>query len=1059
MADYTYDQLVVIPNDDVLTDEVSEFVMRCIESIEDGHLLTVEDWGGNEVGCMDYILDAGNNIVYNEKMASYTYIDNELYHGKIDGYRASRIHYIRVAQLLVDLIYNNPHLEHDRYCNYDASVDDTDLESCLTKLVSTPRFLSTVRNFFGARNLDLTESCGVDEDTGRVITCFEMVFNKIESNDSMLNLLVHHANDEVLEQECSYNDGVAPCLYKIIDPDIPTNRPASRSSYLTILLEAMDINPSIRETLLNKPLYTLPDGTKSNWVDFMVEVNPQILDYIDSRYLFGRLIGNKKIDVVSAMCTMPGARESISCLDKILMDIEEAQEMEVDPNIPAQERHEFIQSMQTYRGLGDGVGNRITKTVCHNRDGSTVNCLDRLMALIGRAYSVDKIVLNTLLNNGGANKVMVDVGSALIKNSDVDIVTSQCHDEENRSMSCLQRYIDIFDKDVVFDLLTQYNGRSIPTSYEPIYNGYSALISSNDLTKPVCRVDGEFVSCISYLIDKYQSRFGGVDSFFKNQTNLRNFLTSSYIGRLKPITLRNGEVIDIRAKMYEHLPIDDFTESDMIFGAGNEYKYLKALESLHCQTDDAGQSLDGKSRRKCYDELCIRMSGAMSKSDKKWVADIVNSGEGLELRDDPIGICGVYDVVYTASNDEVKKQIYHQKLHHVFDRIRSLIAKNPRTTRRGMDAVVDLHLVTDSSYGSDDSDVVVVTYRDTVMNNEIDNKRVMISRIHKIPEVKRLFEQIPSLVDDLHKVVTQKPSKTAQTLKVVISNRPYDLLRASSCQPWSSCFNLRSGGHNDTIRTYIEYGAYIAYIVDDEWAPTWYARLYLVPANEDRTCLMIQKPYGLPEYQRILQDAVKVLLYDNGCNTGDCQYGYEVMSDIWSDDLRGMRVDYDAMHAAAQDLCINDQEVFETMRKQWRETTLKDYQKYHPKEYQQMYEEELDNIRNWKYESGQYDSINGVEITDDDKQMALQAVATILTDRFNVDQHVKLIREIHCRSKYYDYLDKLDENDFMVKLDEIRSGYDQWIDNRYVDKIEESEYDEIKRRWGDQFLHRAPVAL
>jgi len=91
--------------------------------------------------------------------------------------------------------------------------------------------------------------------------------------------------------------------------------------------------------------------------------------------------------------------------------------------------------------------------------------------------------------------------------------------------------------------------------------------------------------------------------------------------------------------------------------------------------------------------------------------------------------------------------------------------------------------------------------------------------------------------------------------------------------------------------------------------------------------------------------------------------------------------------------------------------------------------------------------------------MALQAVATILTDRFNVDQHVKSIREIHCWSKYYDYLDKLDENDFMVKSDEIRSGYDQWIDNHYVDKIGESEYDEIKRRWGDQFLHRAPVAL
>jgi hypothetical protein len=142
------------------------------------------------------------------------------------------------------------------------------------------------------------------------------------------------------------------------------------------------------------------------------------------------------------------------------------------------------------------------------------------------------------------------------------------------------------------------------------------------------------------------------------------------------------------------------------------------------------------------------------------------------------------------------------------------------------------------------------------------------------------------------------------SLKLVVSNRPVDYMRASTCQQWRSCLHSDIAGTNPNDRSdggystgfngnalafYIGTGGYVAYLAPDEFSPTWLARSFLIPmmnrkegdSDYDRrnsnNNFRINKVYGLPSYRVLITDALRELVYRNGYNhesmtTGDCEW-------------------------------------------------------------------------------------------------------------------------------------------------------------------------------------------
>jgi len=129
-----------------------------------------------------------------------------------------------------------------------------------------------------------------------------------------------------------------------------------------------------------------------------------------------------------------------------------------------------------------------------------------------------------------------------------------------------------------------------------------------------------------------------------------------------------------------------------------------------------------------------------------------------------------------------------------------------------------------------------------------------------------------------------KPSSNYTNLKLIISNRPYDMMRATSCQMWPSCFNLENGGFASSITTYMYSGCYIAYIASSEYPITWLSRCWIIPVDKDHSpakdakCVFIGRTYGEGQYATLLKDSLQVVFADHGINIDGCPSGGELLN-------------------------------------------------------------------------------------------------------------------------------------------------------------------------------------
>jgi hypothetical protein len=333
-----------------------------------------------------------------------------------------------------------------------------------------------------------------------------------------------------------------------------------------------------------------------------------------------------------------------------------------------------------------------------------------------------------------------------------------------------------------------------------------------------------------------------------------------------------------------------------------------------------------------YDEMCFHQSGT---SDHDFLVDIFDDVEGnSKLHRDPKNIVGVYDVSVGKSGEwsnehviryasAISRILYgseypigepyiirEEKMRAVpvglleaintlsdyefigkkTDNVRGKIKLDVYPLVRPTDVTGNPDYVV-NSFRSEGNDFMIDMYYQDITGNTLPQLRTqfpMKEALQKLPKKLKgkLQEKYPYLFGQLDAVLAMeidaknKPDEPdLSTYKLVISNKPTDIIRASGCQQWDSvsCMSIFGGSHNDSLESYLNAGSYIAYLTKkSEYEPQWLARLYMHQCDNCK-CVSIQDRLRYYEVDRgesrkypnwhLLYDAVKVVLADKGVNS------------------------------------------------------------------------------------------------------------------------------------------------------------------------------------------------
>jgi len=276
--------------------------------------------------------------------------------------------------------------------------------------------------------------------------------------------------------------------------------------------------------------------------------------------------------------------------------------------------------------------------------------------------------------------------------------------------------------------------------------------------------------------------------------------------------------------------------------------------------------------RECYDKLAIEYANAAKQFE--WVDNIVNgdSNSSMVNRPDPLGICGVYDVYDRSAPKSSVLRDYHRAIQSAVDLMQDRINGREVALSIGNEMVMG-SVSFEMDEASPDRVIVRVDVAGEHHDLYIPLSEFLADRASGTPieqAVKQVVHRDAGIVNAVQTAVTRKPAVNEVRLKLIISRRPADMFRASTCQHWSSCLDLREGCNRYTIGNYIPY-VYIAYLATDELAPTWLARMWLIPGYDvTARCVKQQPTYGLPQYTGLLNDAVNTVLYEHNVNH-DCK--------------------------------------------------------------------------------------------------------------------------------------------------------------------------------------------
>lgn len=514
-----------------------------------------------------------------------------------------------------------------------------------------------------------------------------------------------------------------------------------------------------------------------------------------------------------------------------------------------------------------------------SKQPQTVSCMQRSM----------EVIENNIPSNRRGEYVdnMMSHFNNRVVAGDMDLIQSRCRETDGTKVACISRYVDFL-----------HNISPIDT------DAASGLFRLKESVQSVCRdASGKNVPCISYAIGKIgpamvSSKYA-VDILlnpdFKKVMKLQIETDSGTKTSLGDVVCKNITVPDL-AKAIENRRGSIDTEQDVASNYSGSGKALEMLASCRC-TNTSSEA----ERKMCLDYFCLEKSNRVSQHtpwSKEYLQNLPTAyqKQGFDGSDDPLDITGVYDVRYNQMRDPSALMLYSDKammsiallkgaeqsdlisevtmiepgyLYYREFAGKYTLVGNDSTGKPSKSDIIRVPDLAESDYmlkvTTSDGEV----YTDSVASF-IDNG--------DIPSNVRLqFEPYRSVLDE---VKSSKPRVGETRLSLVIGNRPMDYMRTSTCQKWSSCYNMLGGENRNTLLTYMRSGAYVAYLVSNEFSPTWLARSWILPLAHDKHypipppdghyCVSVQRPYGETSYKTLITDAVMKILSDSGHNGSTC---------------------------------------------------------------------------------------------------------------------------------------------------------------------------------------------
>lgn len=563
--------------------------------------------------------------------------------------------------------------------------------------------------------------------------------------------------------------------------------------------------------------------------------------------------------------------------------------------------------LHALRAIAQNRRTDLSTITCSTDDGGNVALIDRIIDQVSQLYQstptisdekstgARKLIQYTssdvanaeCIDNGAAVPCIVKLLNSLGTNLDIVSTMSIIVDELPTPLHDLD--CTTYGVTSCIDLVVA-NMTSLHENEPRYYDMLASIIRDLNDSQSDPQCGPEKISCLEYIASNMQhlEEFFGIKSFMECA-----FAPSCNIENIKSMAKYCPNPENCLQTAYPTL-ISSIQESTT--AKTNASTLLTQLDAF----DDCSQRATSEKRRSCYDYRCFELTNAFQTTP--WTKNYLRDGMTYRQEGDPFSLCGIYDIEYIPAKSQYEVRKYRGRIMDALYAIESTLndhVENVRiydhTTRTAtaIPTKIQLSLLPLASYQNQTVPMVRedvrVRYISTIDGTVV---KESVFRFSKILSRFKLLQQLNKpLFQYVEQVVTRKPSENPVQLKLIVSNRPNDIMRATTCQRWSSCFDLGSGAYRNTVHSIIDYNGYVAYLAKDEYEPTWLARVYLLPCdttNNEGKCIMIQnevRNYAVDDtYAFVLYDAVNSVLYNHGFNTDECP---ERCYPLWFDDLAG----------------------------------------------------------------------------------------------------------------------------------------------------------------------------
>lgn len=793
-----------------------------------------------------------------------------------DGTPVKTTAFNKILDMVEDIAMN----DGDKYFSDRKTIKGTFYPMMLNNLIENPEITSNI-------NID-----GCIRSDGTRISCVEKIMElKDTATYSLASDMYRfmYQTFDISKEECEHADGyVTSCLNLVLD----------RPDMIPLIVQNQNID-------LTAPDCIDEELRPISCIDKIFNHFENTMELVNERY-------QANIEVVNADKALRDARWSPRATDEEKRELEKAYRRatrKYNKTVKNIKSDDFA-VINSIMALVKNQKYDLTTTPCHdtNNPNRTVNCLTKILDIVQSEPNTRNEIATAILSTNGKS-----------------IDARRCTDSDGNKITCFQRLLDAITasstqqlmstNQSMIDRMFDHNCRVFVTNDETgvsqsvpvqglVYLLYKIRDQPNHSIKNVLlqimmhdkyhtlpdsvTIGGEVFSPSSVICDsismtdihQYLGKIANTIEDVAGIEDRRRSLSGKALQifgkcKCKPEPFPEPFEVLSKTQINKRLKSKQWTNEDL-----EKYKAEKRDWETRKAEWEAAQVIN---TRTCHDKLCYNYTHATQPkiSDRReWVrAD--DPEWGMTNLIDPYGLCGVYSVINRANVSEKAKSEYEQKFYDLYHKISMEIG--------GMTIDIDelnIHgMVIPQLFMPENIMVDSPTIRISVIDS--DTRRSLFTESYSFKDLvdtiqerdEKLYKTVGdrikgkisggTLLKEIADLITSKPASKDSELKLVISRRPYDMLRASSCQHWSSCFDLHKDVHARSIKIYMDHGGYIAYLASDELSPVWHARMWILPTEQKgKVCFTTQTVYGL--YKDLMHDAVNAILHEKGYNTPDC---------------------------------------------------------------------------------------------------------------------------------------------------------------------------------------------